>query len=171
MDNFTYYTPTKIYFGKGEENKVAKYIKEYNPHKVLLHFGSGSVKRSGLLQKVEKLLDEEGIPYVELGGVIPNPELPLVYKGIELCKKEGVDFILAIGGGSVIDSAKGIANGLANPNDDLWDYHTKKKKPTKTTHKAAILTLSAAGSEMSDSSFYLTQRPNKKVVITPTSID
>ena len=152
MDNFIYYTPTKIYFGKGEENNVAKYIKEYNPHKVLLHFGSGSVKRSGLLQKVERLLDEEGIPYVELGGVIPNPELPLVYKGIELCKKEGVDFILAIGGGSVIDSAKGIANGLANPEDDLWEYHTKKKKPTKTTHKAAILTLSAAGSEMSDSS-------------------
>ena len=152
MDNFVYYTPTKIYFGKGEENKVGKIIKEYNPHKILLVFGSGSVKKSGLLQKVEKLLDEEDIPYVELGGVIPNPELPLVYEGIELGKKEGVDFVLAIGGGSAIDTAKGIANGIANPDDDIWDYHSKKKKPSKTLPKAAILTISAAGSEMSDSS-------------------
>jgi len=152
MDNFIYYTPTKIIFGKGEESNVGHIIKEYSPHKVLIVFGSGSVKKSGLLNKVENALKEEGIEYIEFGGVIPNPELSLVYKGIELGIKEGIDFVLAVGGGSVIDTAKGIANGIANPEDDIWDYHLKKKKPVKTLKKGAILTLSAAGSEMSDSS-------------------
>ncbi|MCR4879341.1 MAG: iron-containing alcohol dehydrogenase [Bacilli bacterium] len=152
MDNFIYYTPTKIYFGKGEENKVGKILKSYNPKKILLVYGSGSVIKSGLLAKVEKLLDEEGLKYIEFGGAKPNPELSHAYLGIELGKKEGVDFVLAIGGGSAIDTAKGIANGLANPEDDLWDYHIKKKTPAKTMKKGAILTLSAAGSEMSNSS-------------------
>ena len=152
MENFIYYTPTKIFFGKGEEKNIGKIIKDYNVHKILIVFGSGSVKKSGLLQKVEESLKEEGLEYLEFGGVIPNPELSLAYKGIELGKKEGVDFVLAVGGGSVIDTAKGIANGIANPNDDIWDYHLKKKKPSKTLKKGAILTLSAAGSEMSDSS-------------------
>ena len=152
MDNFVYYTPTKIYFGKGEEERVGKIIKDYNPHKVLIIFGSGSVKKSGLLDKVENCLKNEGINYLEFGGVIPNPELSLAYEGIKLGLKEGIDFVLAVGGGSVIDTAKGIANGIANPDDDIWDYHLKKKKPNKTLKKGAILTLSAAGSEMSDSS-------------------
>lgn len=152
MENFIYYTPTKIFFGKGEEKNIGKIIKDYNVHKILIVLGSGSVKKSGLLQKVEESLKEEGLEYLEFGGVIPNPELSLAYKGIELGKKEGVDFVLAVGGGSVIDTAKGIANGIANPNDDIWDYHLKKKKPSKTLKKGAILTLSAAGSEMSDSS-------------------
>ena len=151
MDNFVYYVPTKVYFGKGEEENVGKYLKEYQPHKVLLHYGSGSVKKSGLLDKVKKALDEEGISYVELGGVRPNPELSLVREGIALCKKENIDFILAVGGGSVIDSMKAIANGAANPDDDVWEYPLGKKKPVKTLKKAAILTLSAAGSEMSNS--------------------
>ena len=152
MDNFVYYTPTKIYFGKGEENNVGKIIKEYNPHKILLVFGSGSVRKSGLLDRVENALKDEGLDYIEFGGVKPNPSLEFAYEGIKLGKKEGVDFVLAIGGGSAIDTAKGIANGIANPDDDIWDYHSKKKKPSKTLPKAAILTLSAAGSEMSDSS-------------------
>ena len=152
MDNFYYHTPTKIYFGKGEENNVGKYVKEYSPRKVLLHYGGSSAKKSGLLDKVKHLLEQENISYVELGGVRPNPELPLVREGIKLCLAEGVDFVLAIGGGSVIDSAKAIANGVANPEDDVWDYHIGNKKPCKSLKKGCILTLSAAGSEMSDSS-------------------
>ena len=152
MENFIYYTPTKIYFGKGEEDSIAKIIKEYNTNKIMLVFGSGSIKKSGLLEKVEKLLDEEGLRYIEFGGAIPNPTLEHAREGIKLGIKEGVDFVLAIGGGSAIDTAKGIANGIANPEDDIWDYHSKKKKPIKTLKKGAILTLSAAGSEMSDSS-------------------
>ena len=151
MDNFVYYVPTKVYFGKSEEDNVGKYLKEYQPHKVLIHYGGASAKKSGLLDKVKSSLEKEGVSYVELGGVRPNPELSLVREGIELCKKEKVDFILAVGGGSVIDSMKAIANGTANPEDDVWDYHLGKKKPQKTLKKAAILTLSAAGSEMSNS--------------------
>ncbi len=151
MKNFIYNTPTKVYFGVGEENNIAKYIKEYHPHKVLIHYGMHSVIKSGLLDKVKSLLDEEGISYCLLGGVRSNPTLDLVKEGIALCQKEGVGFLLAIGGGSVIDSLKDIANGLANPNDDVWDYSLGVKKPLKTTQKAAILTISAAGSEMSDS--------------------
>ena len=152
MDNFIYYAPTKVYFGKEQENNIGKLIKEYHPHKVLIHYGMGSVIKSGLLLKVERLLENEDIQYICLGGVKPNPDLDLVREGIALAKKEGVDFILAIGGGSVLDSGKDIANGLANPEDDVWDYHLGNKKPQKTTHKACILTISAAGSEMSDSS-------------------
>ena len=151
MDNFIYYVPTKVYFGKGEENNVGKYLKEYQPHKVLLHYGGHSAEKSGLLDRVRQSLKENDISFIELGGVRPNPELSLVREGIALCQKEGVDFILAVGGGSVIDSMKGIANGVANPEDDVWDYHLGKKKPAKTLKKAAILTLSAAGSEMSNS--------------------
>ena len=152
MENFYYYIPTKIFFGKGEENKVAKIIKEYNPKKVIIVYGGGSIKRIGLLDKVTSLLKEENIPFVTLGGVRPNPELPFVRDGIKFAIEEGVDFVLAIGGGSVLDTAKDIANGVANPNDDVWDYHTHKKEPKKTLHKGAILTISAAGSEMSLSS-------------------
>ena len=151
MDNFIYYVPTKVYFGKGEEDNIGKYLKEYQPHKVLLHYGGSSAEKSGLLDRVRKSLKENDISFVELGGVRPNPELSLVREGIALCLKEEVDFILAVGGGSVIDSMKGIANGTANPEDDVWDYHLGKKKPAKTLKKAAILTLSAAGSEMSNS--------------------
>ena len=152
MDNFFYHTPTKIYFGKGEENNVGKYVKEYHPHKVMIIYGLCSVKKSGLLDKVTAALDEEGISYLLEGGVIPNPELPKVYELIDKAKKEGVDFVLAVGGGSVIDTAKDVANGVANPDDDVWDYHLKLKKPSNSLKKAAILTISAAGSEMSDSS-------------------
>lgn len=151
MQNFIYYTPTKVYFGKDEEEKVGKIIKEYNPKKVLIHYGMSSAEKSGLLDKVKKYLDMEDISYITLGGVKPNPELSLVRKGIELSKREGVDFILAIGGGSVFDSAKDIANGLANPLDDVWDYSIGIKKPSNTIKKGCILTISAAGSEMSNS--------------------
>ena len=151
MDNFFFHTPTKVYFGKDEELKVGKLIKEYDAKKVLIHYGGGSAEKSGLLNKVRKCLEDEGISYVELGGVRPNPELSLVRKGIELCKKEGVDFILAVGGGSVLDSTKDIANGVANPDVDVWEFSLGTAQPAKTLHKGVILTLAAAGSEMSNS--------------------
>ena len=102
MENFTYYTPTKVVFGKGTENQTGALVKEQHCKKVLIHYGSGSVVRSGLLDRIKTSLDEAAVSYVELGGVVPNPRLSLVYEGIELCKKENVDFILAVGGGSVI---------------------------------------------------------------------
>lgn len=151
MQNFIYETSTKVYFGKGEEQKVGKIIAEYHPQKVLLHYGSSSAKKSGLLDRVRKSLEDEGICYVELGGVVANPELSKVREGIRLCLSEGVDFILAIGGGSVMDSAKDIANGAANPDVDVWDFSLGKCQPVKTLRKGAILTLAAAGSEMSNS--------------------
>lgn len=151
MNNFVYETPTKVYFGKGEELKVGKLVAQFNPAKVLIHYGGKSAKSSGLLNRVKNSLDEQKIAYVELGGVVPNPELSLVREGIELCKREGVDFILAVGGGSVMDSSKDIANGVANPDIDVWDFSLGKATPSKTLHKGAILTLAAAGSEMSNS--------------------
>lgn len=151
MNNFIYETPTKVYFGKDEELKVGKIVKGFAPKKVLLHYGGQSAKKSGLLDRVKAALEAESIPYVELGGVVANPELSLVRKGIELCLSEGVDFILAVGGGSVMDSAKDIANGAANPDIDVWDFSLGKCVPQKTLRKGAILTLSAAGSEMSNS--------------------
>ncbi|MBQ0005270.1 MAG: iron-containing alcohol dehydrogenase [Clostridiales bacterium] len=151
MKNFIYETPTKVYFGKDEELKVGKIIREFNPKKVLIHYGGKSAKASGLLDKVKKCLEEENIAYVELGGVVANPQLSLVRKGIEFCQNEGVDFVLAVGGGSVLDSSKAIANGVANPDIDVWDICLGKFTPVKTLKKGAVLTLSAAGSEMSNS--------------------
>ena len=151
MNNFIYETPTKVYFGKDEELKVGKLVAEYKPKKVLIHYGGKTAKESGLLDRVKKCLEDEKIAYVELGGVVANPQLSLVRKGIKLCLDEGVDFVLAVGGGSVMDSAKDIANGAANPEVDVWDFSLKKCEPAKTLNKGAILTLAAAGSEMSSS--------------------
>ncbi len=151
MKNFIYETPTKVYFGKDEELKVGQLIAAYEPRKVLVHFGGKSAKASGLLDRVLGCLDAEGIAHVELGGVVANPQLGLVRKGIELGLSEGVDFVLAVGGGSVLDSSKAISHGIANPDVDIWDICLGKLTPVKTLNKAAILTLSAAGSEMSNS--------------------
>ncbi len=162
MDNFVYDIPTRVYFGKGEEEKVGKIISEYNVKKVLVHYGSGSVKKTGLLDRVKKSLEAENISYVELGGVVANPLLSKVREGIELCKKEGVDFVLAVGGGSVLDSAKDIANGVANPDVDVWDFSCGKAQPKATLKKGCILTLSAAGSEMSNSCVISNADTNQK---------
>ena len=151
MQNFIYETPTKVWFGKNEEKRVGELTAAFHPKKVLLHYGSRSAEASGLLDRVRASLREAGLSFVELGGVVPNPELRLVRQGITLCLKENVDFILAVGGGSVMDSAKDIANGAANPDVDVWDFSLGKAVPQKTLHKGAILTLSAAGSEMSNS--------------------
>lgn len=151
MNNFTYYTPTKVIFGKDTENQVGDMVKAQMCKKVLLHYGTGSVKRTGLLDRIKKSLDEEKINYIELGGAVPNPRLSLVYKGIELAKKEGVDFILAVGGGSAIDSAKAIGYGVANEGD-VWDFYDRKRTPQACLPIGVVLTIAATGSEMSDSS-------------------
>lgn len=151
MIDFNYYTPTEVVFGKESEEKVAKMVKKYGGRKVLVHFGGKSAQKSGLLDKVCDLLKADGIPYVTLGGVVPNPRLSKVHEGIELCRKEGVDFILAIGGGSVIDSGKAIAYGIGY-DGDVWDFYTGKAKATSFVPLGAVLTIPAAGSEMSDSS-------------------
>lgn len=151
MENFEYYAPTKVVFGKGTEKQVGELVVQQGCKKVLVHYGSGSVKRSGLLDRIFQSLDEAQVNYVELGGVVPNPRLSLVYKGIELCKEEGVDFILAVGGGSVIDSAKAIGYGVANEGD-VWDFYEKKREATSCLPIGVVLTIAAAGSEMSNSS-------------------
>ena len=151
MFDFNYFTPTKVVFGKNSENKVAELVKEFGGKKVLIHYGGGSIIRSGLMQRVTDLLDKAGISYVKLGGAVPNPHLGLVYEGIELCKKEGIDFLLAVGGGSAIDSAKAIGYGVMN-DGDVWDFYDYKRTAKACMPLGVILTLAATGSEMSDSS-------------------
>ena len=151
MFDFHYYTPTKVIFGRGAEGSVAALIREFGGSKVLVHYGGGSVVRTGLLKKTTDLLEAAGIPYVTLGGVVPNPRLSLVYEGIALCRKENVDFLLAVGGGSTIDSAKAIGYGAANEGD-VWDFYDYKRKAAACLPIGVILTLAATGSEMSDSS-------------------
>ena len=151
MFDFKYFTPTKVVFGKNTEEKVAELIQEFGGKKVLIHYGGGSVIRSGLMKRVTDKLDAAGIKYVMLGGAVPNPHLSLVYEGIELCKKEGVDFLLAVGGGSAIDSAKAIGYGLKNEGD-VWDFYDYKRNAKDSMPLGVILTLAATGSEMSDSS-------------------
>ena len=152
MLNFQYYTPTKVVFGKNSEKEVGALVKEQGCKKVLVHYGGQSAKKSGLLDRIFKALEDEGVTYVSLGGVVPNPRLSKVYEGIELCKKEDVDFILAVGGGSVIDSAKAIGYGMANQFCDVWDLYTGKEQPKGCMPIGAVLTIAAAGSEMSNSS-------------------
>ena len=151
MGNFQYYTPTKIVFGRGAEEQTGQLAAEQGCKKVLVHYGGGSVVRSGLLERICRSLDAAGISYVSLGGVVPNPRLSLVYEGIRLARKEQVDFILAVGGGSVIDSAKAIGYGVANEGD-VWDFYEKRRTAKACLPIGVVLTIAAAGSEMSDSS-------------------
>lgn len=151
MKDFNYYAPTEVVFGEQSEEQVARLVKKYGGTKVLVHYGGQSAVRSGLLDKVCSLLSEEGVEFVKLGGVVPNPRLSLAQEGIELCRKENVDFILAVGGGSVIDSAKCIAYGVGF-NGNVWDIYLGKAVPTTMLPLAAVLTIPAAGSEMSESS-------------------
>ena len=150
MLNFNFYSPTEFVFGKGRAAEAGHFVKKYGGTKVLIHYGGGSAVKSGLIGTVKKSLDDAGVKYCELGGVKPNPRDTLVYKGIELCKKEGVDLILAVGGGSVIDSSKAIAVGV--PYDgDFWDMYSGKPVE-KALHVATVLTIAAAGSEGSGDS-------------------
>ncbi len=150
MKDFNYYAPTEVVFGKQSDEQVAQLVKKYGGSKVLVHYGGKSAIRSGLLDKICGLLSEGGIEYVTLGGVVPNPRLSLVHEGIALCKKEGVDFILAIGGGSVIDSGKAIAMGVVN-DEEVWNFYLGLSSPKASLPVASVLTIPAAGSEMSES--------------------
>lgn len=150
MNNFTFYSPTYFVFGKDEETNAGHYVRRFGGSKVLIHYGGGSVIRSGLLDRVKASLREQDIAYVELGGVQPNPRSGLVYRGIELCRAEGVDFVLAVGGGSTIDSAKAIAAGTVYEGD-FWDFYMGKPV-TKALPVGTILTIAAAGSEGSPDS-------------------
>ena len=150
MDNFTFYSPTYFDFGKDTEQDAGKLVKRFGGSKVLIHYGGGSVVRSGLLDRVKASLEAEGISYVELGGVKPNPRSGLVYEGIDLCRKEGVDFVLAVGGGSAIDSSKAIAAG-AIYDGDFWDFY-EGKPVDKALPVGTVLTIAAAGSEGSQDS-------------------
>lgn len=150
MNNFTFYAPTYFAFGKDTEKETGKYVKRFGGSKVLIHYGGGSVIRSGLLDRVKKSLEEEQISYIELGGVKPNPRSGLVYEGIELSRKEKIDFVLAVGGGSTIDSAKAIAAGAVYEGD-FWDYY-EGKPVDKALPIGTILTIAAAGSEGSPDS-------------------
>lgn len=151
MFNFIYHTPTQVVFGKGAEEQTGALVKAQGCKKVLIHYGGGSVVRSGLLGRIKASLDQAEVAYTELGGVVPNPRLSLVYQGIELCKKEGVDFILAVGGGSVIDSSKAIAYGLAE-DADVWELYDRARRAKACLPVGVVLTIAAAGSEMSNSS-------------------
>lgn len=151
MNNFNFYSPTEFVFGKERENECGEYVRKYGGSRVLIHYGSGSAVKSGLLDRVKKSLDEAGIYHVELGGVKPNPRDTLIYEGIELCRQEKVDFILSVGGGSCIDSAKGIALGV--PYDgDFWDFYGTGKPVTEALPIGTVLTIAAAGSEGSGAS-------------------
>ena len=146
MNNFDFYSPTEFVFGKGAESRTAELVKKYKGTKVLIVYGGGSVVRSGLLDKIKKELDEAGIAHVELGGVQPNPTDPKVYEGIELGRREQIDFLLPVGGGSVIDTAKAIAMGIPYEGD-FWDFYIDKVVPEKAIPLGVVLTIPAAGSE------------------------
>ena len=150
MKDFSFYTPTRVVFGRASEEQVGSLVSWYGGHRVLVHYGGGSAVRSGLVGKMLDLLHASGIATVELGGVVPNPLLSMVRRGIALCREQQVDFILAVGGGSVIDSAKAIAYGV--PYDgDVWDFWAGKAVPQRALPVGCVLTIPAAGSEMSSS--------------------
>ena len=162
MKDFNFYAPTEVVFGEQSEEQVAALVKKYGGTKVLVHYGGKSAERSGLLDKVCKLLTDGSVPFVKLGGVVPNPRLSLAQQGIDLCRKEGIDFVLAVGGGSVIDSAKCIAYGV--PYDgNVWDFYAGKAEPVKMLPVASVLTIPAAGSEMSEASVITNEADGMKI--------
>lgn len=161
MKNFHFHSPTYFVFGKSKESETGTMVRKFNGTRVLLHYGTGSVIRSGLLDRVKDSLSKAGVYFVELGGAVPNPRSGLVYQGIELCRKENIDFIVAVGGGSAIDSAKAIAMGVPYAGD-FWDFYSGKAVCKKAIPVATILTISAAGSEGSSSSVITHEDGNYK---------
>lgn len=151
MDNFNFYSPTEFVFGRDREAECGELVKKYGGTKVLIHYGGGSAVRSGLIDRVKASLDKAGVPHMELGGVKPNPRDTLVYKGIQMVRENGIDFILAVGGGSTIDSAKGVAMGV--PYDgDFWDFYEGKASAACALPIGVVQTIAAAGSEGSGDS-------------------
>lgn len=150
MKDFVHCVPTRFVFGRDAELKVGEQVRDFGGTKALIHYGGGSAVRSGLIDRVQRSLNEAGVKSVLLGGVQPNPRDTLVYRGIDLVRREGIDFVLAVGGGSVIDSSKAIAHGSCY-DGDFWDFFCGKAKPERTMPFGAVLTMSAAGSESSNS--------------------
>ena len=165
MLNFTIHTTTEVVFGRDIEKDIGPKLKEIGAHRVLVHFGGSSASSSGLLDRVEHSLFEAGLSFVELGGVEPNPKISMVRRGIELCQREGIDFILAVGGGSVLDSAKGIGMGVATGRDP-WEFAATGTAPDQTLPVGSVLTLSASGSETSNSCVLTNEELKEKRGIT-----
>lgn len=162
MQSFVQYTPTEIVFGKDAELKTGEEVKKWGGHKVLIVYGGGSVVKSGLLERIKEQLSLGGIEWEEIGGVKPNPRLSLVKDGVQKGLETGVDMVLAVGGGSVIDSAKGMAHGIANPGTDLWDIWTGKAALFTSLPVGVVLTIAAAGSEMSNSAVLTNETLGRK---------
>lgn len=166
MENFELYNPTRIVFGRGQRSRAGE-LAAASGKKVLLHYGSGSIRASGLYDQLVRSLEEAGVPWVELGGVRPNPRLSLVKEGIALCRKEGVGLILAAGGGSVIDSAKAIAAGACY-DGDVWDFYCGRVRPERMLDVGVVLTIPAAGSESSDGTVITNEEgPEKRSFCSP----
>ena len=165
MLNFNLHTTTEVVFGKDIEEQIGPRLKELGAHRILVHFGGSSARTSGLLDRVEKSLFAAGLAFVELGGVSPNPKVSLVRKGIALAEREGIDFVLAVGGGSVIDSAKAIAMGVATKTDP-WQFASTGTKPDTTLPVGTVLTLAASGSESSNSCVLTNEETKEKRGIT-----
>ena len=161
-NNFEYYSPTRVVFGKETEQQVGKLIREYGGSRVLIVYGGKSAIRSGLLEKTKNILLQENLYVAELGGVVPNPHLEKVYEGIQIGKREQIDFLLAIGGGSTIDTAKAIAYGLAEPEKDVWELYEHTRTAEKCLPVASILTIAAAGSETSRGSVITNEKTHAK---------
>lgn len=163
MKSFNFYSPTEVIFGKDAELKAADAIKKHDGSRVLIVYGGSSAVKSGLLKRVEQSLTKGGLSFTAIGGVSPNPHLSFAKMGVKKAREFNADFILAVGGGSVIDTAKGIAHGLANPETDIWLYWTEEAVLTKSTPVGVVLTLSAAGSETSDSAVLTDKATDTKI--------
>lgn len=162
MFDFEYYTPTKVLFGKDAELRTGELVKEFGGTRVLIHYGGNSAMRSGLLDRIKASLDASSIFHVELGGVVPNPHLSKVREGIAVAKENDVDFFLAVGGGSVIDSTKAIAYAMAEPDHDVWELFQQTREAKACMPVASVLTIAAAGSEMSPSCVITNEQTGEK---------
>ena len=162
MFDFQYYAPTRVVFGRGVEARTGSLLKELGAKRVLLHYGGGSAVKSGLLSRVAASLDEAGIAHTQLGGVVPNPRLSKVREGAKLAREFGADLILAVGGGSVIDSSKAIGYAVAEPDRDVWEIYDRRRTPKACLPVACVLTIAAAGSEMSNSSVITNEDTGEK---------
>ncbi len=162
MFDFQYYAPTRVVFGRGAERRTGQLLQELGVKRVLIHYGGGSAVKSGLLDRVAASLDQEGIIHTSLGGVVPNPRLSKVREGAALAREFGAELILAVGGGSVIDSSKAIGYAVAEPDRDVWEIYDRKRTPKACLPVACVLTIAAAGSEMSNSSVITNQDTGEK---------
>ena len=164
MENFVYYSPTEFIFGRGTQNETGSALKRYGANKVMIVYGSDRIERDGLMKQITDSIEKEGIGYVKFGGIKPNPTAESVYAGIEKARAEGVDFLLAVGGGSPIDAAKGMALGVPYEGD-FWDFYSGKANPEKALPVGVVLTIPAAGSEGSGNSVITNEKTHQKISV------